>query len=78
MASSDLNNALEENRRRAEVFRKGRITAVEEVNGVEIVTVEDGEGSRRMTTTYSGLTAGDVVVWVDQSDPFCLGKFAGT
>lgn len=78
MAGVEVNEAFEENRRRAEVFRKGRVTAVEEVSGVEIVTVEDGEGSRRMPTTYSGLTAGEVVVWVDQADPFCLGKFAGT
>lgn len=63
-----------ENRRRFELFRKGRVQAVDISGQVPYVTVH----GRRMPSTKAGLEVGDIVVYVDQHDPFVVGDFAGT
>ena len=69
-----IDGAGKDNRRRAEIFRKGTIQAVDD-SGVPVVYTVAG---RRMTSVYAFLEVGDVVVYVDQADPFVVGKFAGT
>jgi hypothetical protein len=63
-----------DNRRRAEVFRKGVIAAVDTSGPVVFYTVS----GRRMPSVYALLAVGDIVVYVDQADPFVVGKFSGT
>lgn len=60
---------------RANRFRKGRVTAVDTTVSPDRFTVD---GARTMTSIASGLIVGDVVVWVDQPDPFILGQFVDT
>lgn len=74
MFADHVQDVTVENRRRFELFRKGRVETVDESGDVPIVTVN----GRRMPSTKSGLVVGDIVVYVDQADPFCVGNFAGT
>lgn len=77
----DLNEIIRSEVRRlvreGEIFRKGTITAVDDPgDGSPIVyTVNDGATNRDMTATQAGLAVGDIGPYVDQSDPFYLGKF---
>lgn len=84
MAGDEFLGALADNRRLSEVFRKGVITAVDESGLSEdpprpiLYTLSDGQEAKTMTATQSGLAEGDTVHWVDDLDPFILGKPAGT
>lgn len=78
MAGREITEATQANRRLAEVFRKGVVSAVDDSGAPILYTISDGSQAKVMPSTQAGLVAGDVVVWVDQSDPFALGKFAGT
>lgn len=73
-ASNPVGDALAENRRRAEVFRKGRIVAIDETGDLVLVTVHDGEATRVMSTTET-VAVGDTGVWYDGPDPFFAGVF---
>lgn len=74
MATNVIGEAIVANRRRAEVFRKGRIVAVDETGDLVLVTVYDGEATRVMSTTES-VAVGDQGVWYDGPDPFFAGVF---
>lgn len=74
MIQDALDQKAKENRRLAEIFRKGTITAVDDVSVPNIYTVS----GRPMASVYAFLEVGDIVVYVDQPDPFIVGKFAGT
>ena len=61
-------------RRRTDVFLKGRVTAVDESSVPHKVTI----GGRTMPYTGPALVVGDIVVFVNIDDAFSIGKFAGT
>lgn len=66
------------NRREGEVFRKGRVTAVDDTLTPNRITVAAGGISRIMPILQVGVTVGSVVIFADQDDPFALGKLSGT
>ena len=65
-----LLDRLRAERRRFEVFRKGLVTDLDQTVTPWIITVTDGERSRRMPYINESVAVGDVVHIVDQSDPF--------
>ncbi len=77
-ASDSFQGALEGNRRRSEIFRKGVVAATDETVTPFSYQLSDGSEAKPMPATQTGLEEGDIVVWVDDLDPFILGKFAGT
>ena len=74
MISEAFDERTKDNRRRAEVFRKGVVTAVDESGAFPLYTI----AGRPMRMIQAGVVVGDVVVYADQGDPFGIGKFAGT
>lgn len=77
-AGRAITEATADNRRRSEVFRKGVVTAVDDTVTPNLITVSDGSQTKTMPFTQYLAEVGNVVVWVDQADPFIMGKFAGT
>lgn len=68
---------LRAERRRFELFRKGIVTAVDTSVVPHLVWVNDGSQARPMPYIDPVIAVGDVVQWVDQSDPFCWAKADG-
>jgi len=62
--------------RNGELFRKGIIQATGTEGGLSLVQIEE----RWMPVVGTGgtLATGSIVVYLDSSDPICLGKLAGT
>lgn len=70
----EFGDRLRAERRRFEVFRKGRVTLIDDSVDPVLLTVHDGERSRQMPYIRANVSVGDVVRWVDQSDPFAWGR----
>lgn len=73
-AGVTFTDRLRAERRRFEVFRKGRVTHIDTTVDPVLLTVHDGERSRRMPYIRENVSVGDVVRWVDQADPFAWGR----
>lgn len=56
--------------RRAEVFRKGLVTAIDQASTPWLATIN----GRRMPFIDENITVGDVVYYVDQADPFAWAR----
>lgn len=65
---------LRAERRRFELFRKGIVVEIDQTTVPWMATISDGHQSRRMPYIQATLEVGDVVQWVDQTDPFTWGK----
>lgn len=74
MISERIDEAVKETRRRGELFRKGRVTALDATAVPNLVTIN----GRQMAVLGSDVAVGDLVVYIDQHDPFAISKFAGT
>lgn len=73
MIQEAVASAAVDTRRRSELFLKGVVSAVDESTDPPLYTIS----GRRMPMVQAGVVVGDTVVWVNQADPFGIGKFAG-
>lgn len=69
-----IDEAAKKLRREGEIFRKGVIESLD-TDATPNMAVVNG---RPMPVLGASLAVGDIVVYVDQPDPFAISKFAGT
>ena len=59
------------------MFRPGQITAIVRAGGGGVPQLVEIQG-RQMPVVGASLTVGDLVIWADSPDPWCVGQIAGT